>query len=798
MRFNFRKISALASSALMVGMTMGVAAAANYPAPFVSGGTANVAIVYGTGAGVSALDVVQAGNIQSSLQGYMTGTGSSTTTVTGGDSIKLEKSSDKFNLGDSASSVFVTSIDDDDLATLLTEGTYVDDDNADFDFTQKVNLGSNLVLEHFSDSDYDDLIGASDKTPSLGFQFSGDEHILNYTLDFVTHPEYGANKLETTDMVLMGKTYYVLDVTNTTTNKTTLLDSAASAIITEGSSSTVAGKSVSIEYIGSTEVRLTLDGETTNSLAEGATYKLTDGTYVGIKDILYDAKDTGISKVEMSLGTGKLELTDHAAIELNDDTVDEIIAFLEQDSSEQLDKIVLQWTTDDEEFLTPESDLVMPGFGALKFTMADMNFPASETTTIDISGSDVLEIKTVLTDGAVTIPILAANSSGDFEYIGKDSSNILLTSTSIDAVRFNESANDQYFVGSWNSTADSESYYIEAKVISENSVNKVSFKNKITLSEKKIQNGSDADFGSVTITVNNITKDTGNENFIMTLNAGGSLNKIYTAEGLKLHLPYSVSDDVANVSATAASKWGAISLNAVVNASTGHTFDSWYLYFEEEDKDGNLGAGGEFNMTLDEAAGTGGKVHVNAVSTDSSGLEIGNTDDIEYFQVSDLATRVLHDTGGDQDTADVRYAGDQAFADVFLSAPDVTVSGGGVVTSGGTLGEVLVKDSEVSSVSTKNLVIVGGSCINSAAANVLGGAYCGAAFTTATGVGSGQFLIQSFGDAYATGKIALLVAGYEAADTVNAATYLRTQVVDTTAAMKYKGTSSTSAELVVE
>jgi hypothetical protein len=220
--------------------------------------------------------------------------------------------------------------------------------------------------------------------------------------------------------------------------------------------------------------------------------------------------------------------------------------------------------------------------------------------------------------------------------------------------------------------------------------------------------------------------------------------------------------------------------------------------FEEEDKDGNLGAGGSFNMTLDAAAGTGGKVHVNAVSTDSSGLEIDDTDDYEYFQVSDLASRVLHDTGGDQDTAVVRYHGDQAFADVFLSAPEVTVSGGGIVTGGGTLGEVTVKDTEVSSVSTKNLIIVGGSCINSAAANVLGSAYCGAAFTTATGVGSGQFLIQSFGDAYTAGKIALLVAGYEAADTVNAATYLRTQAVDTTASKKYKGTSSTSAELVVE
>ena len=71
MKFNFRKISAMAASALVAGMSIGVAAAANYPAPFVQGGAANVAIVYGTGSGVSNLDLVQAGNIQSNLQSQM-------------------------------------------------------------------------------------------------------------------------------------------------------------------------------------------------------------------------------------------------------------------------------------------------------------------------------------------------------------------------------------------------------------------------------------------------------------------------------------------------------------------------------------------------------------------------------------------------------------------------------------------------------------------------------------------------------------------------------------------------------
>ena len=103
----------------------------------------------------------------------------------------------------------------------------------------------------------------------------------------------------------------------------------------------------------------------------------------------------------------------------------------------------------------------------------------------------------------------------------------------------------------------------------------------------------------------------------------------------------------------------------------------------------------------------------------------------------------------------------------------------------------------MATVSSKNLIIIGGSCINSAAATALGvsSGTCGSAFTDATGVGSGQFLIKGVSGAFTTGKIALVVAGYEVDDTANAATYLRTKTVDTS--KEYIGTSATSAELVV-
>ena len=82
MRFNFKKISAIATGVLLAGMTMGVAAAANYPAPFVEDSTADVAIVYGTGTGVSQLDEVEAGRIQEDLSAELVG---DVTSVSGGE-----------------------------------------------------------------------------------------------------------------------------------------------------------------------------------------------------------------------------------------------------------------------------------------------------------------------------------------------------------------------------------------------------------------------------------------------------------------------------------------------------------------------------------------------------------------------------------------------------------------------------------------------------------------------------------------------------------------------------------------
>ena len=129
--------------------------------------------------------------------------------------------------------------------------------------------------------------------------------------------------------------------------------------------------------------------------------------------------------------------------------------------------------------------------------------------------------------------------------------------------------------------------------------------------------------------------------------------------------------------------------------------------------------------------------------------------------------------------------------EVVLSIPDdqvyaqVSVLAGGEV-SGTSTGIMVYDDTESEKFDDMNLVVVGGSAINTVAADLLGSAYSGAAFTEATKVKAGEFLIESFAH---DGNTALLVAGYNAADTTKAGEYLMNSEVKTEVGTKYIGTS---------
>ena len=142
--------------------------------------------------------------------------------------------------------------------------------------------------------------------------------------------------------------------------------------------------------------------------------------------------------------------------------------------------------------------------------------------------------------------------------------------------------------------------------------------------------------------------------------------------------------------------------------------------------------------------------------------------------------------------------------EVIFSVPSDRVYAQASVKVDGTVSEstpdtgiMTVNDNEVSSKAAgMNLIVVGGSAINSVAADLLGVSYptSGSDFTTATGIAAGEALIQSFSK---DGKTALLVAGYNQADTAKAVTHLIEDKLETKVGTKLKVTSATEGSSAV-
>jgi hypothetical protein len=325
MKFNFRKISAIVASTLMAGATLGIAAASNYPAPFVVGGSANVAIVYGTGAGVSSLDLVQAGNIQSNLQSKMSSGSGTTSSGVEGESVSLASGSDYLYMLDDLAENRQT-LTKDDLANVLADQTFVDNDGTQYDYEQTITIGTsttNRLSFGNSDNDFDDpqLMIELSKAPS-----STPAYTLTATFNKVVN--LTSSDSEGEEIVLFGKTYTI----GTATDPDTL-------VLLGGSDATTiyVGETVPMEVEGVT-YQVTLNGLSSDSTTvasiaiDGETKTFTQGqtkTFaLGGVDIDVYAKtvfrtgDDGSGHIELELGSDKLTLETASAVKIGSDSTD--------------------------------------------------------------------------------------------------------------------------------------------------------------------------------------------------------------------------------------------------------------------------------------------------------------------------------------------------------------------------------------------------------------------------------------------------------------------------------------------
>ncbi len=932
MKINFKKVSAIAASALMVGLSMGSAVAAqNYPNPFVISGAANVAIVYGTGTGVSSLDLVQAGNIQSNLQSFMTGTSGGGASVSG-ESAELATSGTRIYVNDSLNKV-KTALTRSNLPTVLADGSF--SGNVDSSITQTIDIGSNprITFKRQPTSSDDPSYALTTSTTQANY-------IYNTTATFSKAINFSHSDSEGEDINLFGMDFTISSSTDGDT--IVLLKSAEKLSLTSDAPTaevTIAGATYTIELVSASDSAATISvknsaGTTESKEVNEAASKKINGVTVAVTT----ADETNLKlSATVVVGSEKVTLEDGSAVKLGEDdtSVDGTLVDFETGNPNNMTALTISYFApeSDEDAIVAGSSFVDPIYGTIKLDFAGFNIgtdsASREKITVGRNSDDKLDLTFTDHRGYTKtfqwVKDIAGNSFASFgtgygparlmidddnrnisvlelealhynevAIVGNEDEGHMIKLTGVDNSSDTDSSNtdgdkveftdvfsgDKYGIGftgatgSWASDGigsmivggrtysvyllgDASNATEEYKVFvdyPDSTANNATNFELIVFPTIETSKGAKVMFYEPTIIplrFGNTTDGTNQSITGQTVEKNISKIMIPDGDGYESAYIQNEANSMVGAAATNMSVWeitvdGATgrlntstngpnlddftttSVNWSVGALTfgftnmhvgNNSQNETTIYLVEPDGAGFLNSSAvivweekddnvlyhsniiaiETGRTGDDGLGVDTSASGSTWNNDSASWQTSRASDSKITDAGDLwGTIITYDSGdSDQPTAEISYPDEQIYANLYMGAIASAVSVTGT-TSATQLGDILVKDTEISSVQTKNLIVVGGSCINSVAAKLLGSTTpkCSADFTSLTGIGTGQFLIQSFGDAYTTGKIALLVAGYEAADTANAATYLKTKVVDTTAGTKYKGTSATSAELV--
>ncbi len=912
MKFNFKKIASAASSLALIGSTAALAMAANYPAPFVDNGVANVGIVYGTSAN---LDIPASVNIQTSLSEALAAQGGGGGGVVfDGDAYALFTGSSPIQLNTSINSVRAT-VTESNLPSVLadTEFTATSDgsDDSSITATFKLEIGSNPRAVFAKEP-------TSSDDPSLGVQIgtTAANFLYNSTITFSKDVNFSDSDSEGNSLTLFGKKFTIASATDET--NLVLFESAEKIFLDSESNPsevvTVNDKAYTIELISASDSAATIrvtdsDGNSDlEEINEAASRKI-----LGIEVAVDKADETNFKlSASVILGASRIKMTDGSEVLMGtEETVIEgtQVGFV-GGSVDNMKKLTVAVFAPDgsNDFFKAGTSWEDPVFGGFKIDFAALtNDDEREEISISTSGNDKMVVSfTNWQDKSVTNFAWLNNESSawgrsflgdasDWQLFVRESarinesgmavvgneedahlvrlvslSNVTGTSGeskeySSDIVKFenvfdtsetwqasidSEGAGTidigglSYTVSYWDDKDGDKDEHVQLKYPDSSSNEIVAYPVIQTASGAKLMfyeplliNLSDAHDDLKNSVLNagawrNVTAikiPDGDGYTDITVadggaagNAGMKLPTNYTVTvggGTATNLDTNVTSIASGLigplnwtlkSGTSLVPGGPFAVNHTawlyltdVDGSTAITNPA-IIVLEEQDEDNNYnavimrmgGAGNSdngvgvsdvdftWNGDIDMAASAGS-------TYGSSGLQRESNDKL-YDMMDRWGTMVTTDQStSDQYTAVISYPNNQISAEIYASEGSASSS------SSGNLGTVLFTDDQISQVSGNNLIVVGGSCINTVAASLLGSdsPICGPNFESATGVGSGSFLIQSFESPFASGKIATLVAGYEAGDTTNAATYLTTETVDTTAGMKYIGTSGTEATL---
>ncbi|PIN73289.1 hypothetical protein COV20_03600 [Candidatus Woesearchaeota archaeon CG10_big_fil_rev_8_21_14_0_10_45_16] len=824
-----KRLFAVGAGVGMLGATAMGALAANlntYPDMFVADGTFNGLLVVGEAA--ASVDNLAVTDIATSMMYHSGAAGTSSVSVSG-DAWLVESGSDVLEFSESigpSTHGVVDFLDDTDLAAL--ESGELRSSQGTFQYEQFLHFDNAVINSTYAEDD--------DDVTNLFVYIKDNAMFARYELNFLDAAEsdidasesFKLDDYEDKQLTMFGKTYDIVKAVTggalSSQVTLTLMSGSANGVLMEGESQTfnVGGKDYEISLTftdTNNRAKFVINGQTTPLMDEGDTETLSDGTVLGLSEVLYQDYAGGVHQAEFFLGADKIELQDDSInatgstdeLKINDETIDgadvEIIGTMldqatstTEDGELEIDSIVINMTAQNDYYVAVgETLLGQPELDEKPLVFSE-NWDLSFVGLADVA-TDMISVKDK--SGEKEYELTFTNVNGDvinlpLAYASAATS--MRPGTQDDVLHLNNSeiGDEQYFILNDDNDEDSVSNVIQYKGADDNSKSDPKIKFKILATgetvDRPITFGANAASATLrlagtTFTIANVTTAGGNTgvkdwNISVT---GGVDTSSFTGGAFG-----------GNMTNYVIARGGAKIFIQDFNTSLGTDALRWNVSLIDTD------------AVDDRTAATSGAVAVpyQVIGADitaaSSELDLANfvgitltspndDDDNNYgYSINGAWVKRYTPTGSGTSADQIEVEWPQVERTV-----DLYVTSGAVSTSARRSGDLVAVtvvdatrlDSEVADLAAQNLIVVGGPCVNTVAASLLGNpADCTEGFTP------GKARIKLFEQS--NGNVAMLVAGYSGEDTRRAGRVIATRWEELSGSeVEVEGTTASDARI---
>jgi len=821
-----RKAAVLGSSAALVGTTLMGALAydlGTYPAKFIVNGQFDGKIVVGEKAATA--DVLGSIDIAASLQAASVSAvpvpGQSGVSSFVGDNVfDLSTTADAAELRESIGDV-VDTVTENDLPGLKSGRISTSEGETDYDQYLRFKSGSNLQEMAVNYVENDDDVMADYFVVDTALPF------IEWSIEFPEGLESEVDAAELQDIEdrsfnIMGTDFSIVkaDITSGNTNlELTLMGGSVADTLREGETRTYSIGGVDYEVTlvfvsdpstdgGANEAKFSVNGELTQALEEGDTDTLSGGLQIGVRDVLVNSRE-GVAS--FFLGADKVVFTDstlstqtfNGDVEINNENINDgdvaiLGANVSTGSTFEITSIAYRLSMDAadgtiayipagkgvKEFMKKPEALISD---SLDVKYAGLTQP--ERTDIKIVGNSDDEYEMIFTNingQEYTFPLVSTAATWKF---GNEDDNLIFVESS--SITQTHISREDYFIVSNDRGTDSdksvtnvlryEDYDDTDRTLE---LEDISSGNAVTVAISPTGAGNLV-IGGHTYAVNVSSVSADAPNISVDLDGDGTFQtsdviKLSAWGGVVVDLAYQVT---ANYNS---SNNQSLLLAALVNGTTpGVEADGFNMSMTELAKNfdtSDAGAGflhwnvdadgTEVDLDVASSGYTGPLANETAGASDATEFQFQSLEDDDDYTVGMTDFGVLikeYDPSGSDEPNELHLSvpEEQVYAKFFVTLGSATLAQGSAGTSvqlNPIAVGLAVLDVNAPAVGSENLIVVGGPCANTVAAELLGNpAVC------AEGFEPGKAVIQAWdkGD-----TVAILVAGYESMETQGASKVL--------------------------